>query len=142
MPPQPTSGVRDRTDVVPEPPISEPAISEPAISQPFSGDVSIERAEKISTRRPRSSRPALRVDDVGAAAVAIATKANLSMAPRLLKTRRELTDAPLDHRDAFVLSLIDGKMPAAAIVDIAGMPEREVMGILERLARLGIVSLS
>lgn len=118
-----------------------PASEEPA---PFSGEVALERAPKISTCRPRarSSRPPVRVDDVGDRAVLIAAKVVRSTAPKALKTRGELTDAPIDSRDAYVLSLVDGKLSVPAIVDIAGMPEREIVAILERLARLGIVSLA
>jgi hypothetical protein len=101
------------------------------------------RSEKISTRRERtrSSRPPIRVDDVGAAAVAIASKAVRTSGVRLLKTRSELTNAPIDHRDAFVLSLIDGAMSVQALVDVSGFAEEEIVNILARLARLGIVSL-
>jgi hypothetical protein len=98
-------------------------------------------AEKISGRRPRTSRPPVRVDDVGDVAVAIASRASLTFAPRLLKSRNELTHAPIDPRDAFVLSLIDGKSNVAAIVDISGMASVEIAGILQRLAGLGIVAL-
>ena len=103
-----------------------------------------EGAEKISTRqaRTRISRPPIRIDEVGDAAVAIASKRVFITTPKLLKTRSELTDAPIDHRDAFVISLIDGKMSFQVLVDISGMPEAEVTRILERLARLGIVSLT
>ena len=62
-------------------------------------------------------------------------------APRLLKTRAELAAAPIDHRDAFVLSLLDGKTSVQGVVDLAAMPDGEVLGILERLAKLGIVHL-
>jgi hypothetical protein len=96
----------------------------------------------VAMRRARTSRPPLRVDDVGDAAVAIAARAHHASAPKLLKARHELTAAPIDHRDAFVLSLIDGTMNVSAIVDISGMPTAEIVAILERLARLGIVSLS
>ena len=102
------------------------------------------RADKISTRRPRTSRPPVRVDDVGDVAVAIAGRHFRAVpvaAPRLLKTRAELSAAPIDHRDAFVLSLLDGKTSAQGVVDLAAMPDGEVMGILERLATLGIVHL-
>lgn len=108
---------------------------------PFSGDVPLERAAKISTRR-RTSRPPVRVDDVGDLAVAIATKMVRPKAPKLLKTRAELTDAPIDPRDAFVISLIDGTTNITAIVDASGIPEAEIGAILERLVRLGIVSLA
>jgi hypothetical protein len=98
-------------------------------------------AEKISGRRPRTSRPPVRVDDVGDVAVAIASRAVLTFAPKLLKSRHELTHAPIDHRDAFVLSLIDGKSNVAAIVDSSGMGTAVIASILERLAVLGIVAL-
>lgn len=97
-------------------------------------------AEKVSGRRERTSRAPIRVDEVGDVAVAIAATRQ-SSPPKVLKTRAELTNAPIDHRDAFVLSLIDGKMNVQAIVDVAAMPANEIIEILERLARLGIVSL-
>lgn len=104
----------------------------------------LERAEKISTlrARTRTSRPPIRIDDVGDAAVAIASRRFTVYTPKLLRTRAELTDAPIDHRDAFVLSLIDGKMTFPALVDVSGMPEAEITRILDKLARLGIVSLA
>lgn len=119
----PTSGVRDRE------------------ASPDS------RGDRISTRRPRSSRPPVRVDEVGDAAVAIAAKHGrasrnlLPSAPTLLKTRRELENAPINHRDAFVLSLVDGKTSVQGVVDLAAMPDGEALAILDRLAALGIVSL-
>jgi hypothetical protein len=93
----------------------------------------------ITTRRPR---PSLRVDDFGDLAVAIAASVAHSSAPKLLKSRGELTDAPLDPRDAFIISLVDGTMTLPSLVDVSGMSEPEVVAILERLARLGIVSLA
>ena len=98
-------------------------------------------AEKVSTRRARSSRAPVRVDEVGDVAVAIASRAFPSFAPKLLKSRAELTGSPIDHRDAFVISLIDGKMSVGAIVDVSGMPREEIAAILERLVQLGIVAL-
>lgn len=59
----------------------------------------------------------------------------------MLKTRGELASAPIDHRDAFVLSLIDGRTSTQGLVDLAAMPDGEVVAILDRLAKLGIVSL-
>jgi hypothetical protein len=130
------SGAREHEDEV-----AADSLPRSDTAPPFSGEVPVDRAEKISTRRPRTSRPPVRVDDVGDVAVAIASKAKRSAtAPRLLKTRRELADAPIDHRDAFVISLIDGKTPTQALVDVSGLPEPDVMRILERLARLGIIS--
>jgi hypothetical protein len=123
----PHSGVRDRS--------SE---RESIESRPPTSATS---AEKISGRRPRTSRPPVRVDDVGDIAVAIASRVVQTFAPKLLKSRSELTHAPIDHRDAFVLSLVDGKMSVAAIVDVSGMPSDEIGSILQRLAGLGIIAL-
>jgi hypothetical protein len=120
--PAPDSGMHDRA-----------ASSESESAPPAS-------AEKVSTRRARTRRP-VRVDDVGDAAVAIASRAMPSFAPKLLESRSELSRAPIDHRDAFVLSLIDGKTSVAQIVDASGMPRREVAAILDRLVQLGIVAL-
>jgi hypothetical protein len=123
----PVSGTRDRDEPESTPPVEAGT-----------------RADKISTRRPRTSRPPVRVDEVGDVAVAIAGKHSRAVpvaAPRLLKTRAELAAAPIDHRDAFVLSLLDGKTSVQGVVDLAAMPDGEVIGILERLAKLGIVSL-
>src|SRR4051812_4274505 len=97
-------------------------------------------AEKISTRRPRTRRP-VRVDDVGDVAVAIASRAVPSFAPKLLKSPVELSSAPIDPRDAFVLSLIDGKTTVAQIVDASGMPRADVAAVLDRLVQLGIIAL-
>lgn len=138
------SGLRPKYELPSVPPTSDVGEMDPAAA-PFSGEIPLERAEKISTRRPR--RPPLRVDDVGDAAVAIASKLGretrslVPVAPKLLKTRGELSSAPINHQDAFVLSLIDGKTSTQGIVDLAAMPDGQVVDILERLARLGIVSL-
>lgn len=92
------------------------------------------------TRRRRTSRPPVSVDDVGAAAVKIA-RTRRESAPKLVATRSIISRAPIDTRAAFILSLIDGRNSTAAIVDMSGMPEAEVKGILERLARLGLITL-
>ncbi len=93
LPASPASGLRDRVgrplDVADAAAISLTSSAHaapdyeriPASEMPFSGNVPIERAEKISTRRPRTSRPPIRVDDVGDVAVGIAAKANLKKTP-------------------------------------------------------------
>lgn len=96
--------------------------------------------------RARTGRPPLRVDDVGDAAVALGAKHGREKrasapAPKLLKSRRELEAAPIDHRDAFILSFVDGHTSVDGIVDMAGMADLDVHGILDRLARLGILQL-
>ncbi|MDB4944270.1 MAG: hypothetical protein JWP97_3804 [Labilithrix sp.] len=100
-------------------------------------------ASGVTSRRPRSRNPVC-VDEVGDVAVRLGAKhgrAIAAHAPRMLRERRELESAPIDHRDAFVLSLVDGATSVQGIIDLAAMPGGEVIAILTRLAELGIVSL-
>ena len=92
-------------------------------------------------KRERSNRPPVTVDDVGAAAVKIARTTRRESAPKLLASRAVIAKAPIDTRAAFVLSLVDGRNTVPAIVDMSGMVEDEVKAILERLGRLGLISL-
>jgi hypothetical protein len=144
----PVSGLRERHEEssaaplvaidlaapVSQAPVSQAPVSQAPVSQPAP-------SSERSSRRPRGSRRPVRVDDFGEAAVAIAAKAVRASAPKIVSTRQELGAAPLDHRDAFVLSLIDGMTSVQALIDLAGMPEQDFNAILERLVRLGIVSL-
>lgn len=146
------SGLRPKQKMPSVPPSSgEQDRKEQADAAPLSGDPEepAASAPRVSTRRPRS-RPPVRIDEVGDAAVAIASHSRRTVgrqssipagAPRMLKTRGELASAPIDHRDAFVLSLIDGRTSTQGLVDLAAMPDGEVVAILDRLAKLGIVSL-
>jgi len=91
-------------------------------------------------RRERSSRPPVTVDEVGVTAVKLARGTRRESAPKLLASRAVIAKAPIDTRAAFVLSLVDGRNTVDAIVDMSGMLEDEVKAILDRLARLGLIS--
>ncbi|GEM_PF-2427704 len=93
------------------------------------------------THRKRSNRPPVTVDEVGAAAVKLARTTRREGAPKLVASRATVAKAPIDSRAAFVLSLVDGRNTASAIVDMSGMPAEEVNAILARLARLGLIEL-
>lgn len=92
-------------------------------------------------RKQRSGRPPVTVDEVGIGAVKLARKSVRESAPKLVASRGMIAKAPIDTRAAFVLSLVDGRNTMGAIVDMSGMLEDEVKAILERLARLGLISL-
>lgn len=47
--------------------------------------------------------------------------------------------AHIDHREAYVLSLIDGEADVAGILAAVDMPNDEMIAILESLAKRGIV---
>ena len=61
--------------------------------------------------------------------------------PWLLLTYDQVRERPLDSRDAFVISLVDGRCTVEMILDIAGMPEDETMDILRKLLDLGVIEL-
>ncbi len=148
----------------PSKPVSKPPISrvsDPPPSQPRERiaeridrvelrERSVERperpVEKASQRGGASrktmsrgaSRPAIRVDDVG-------TSARKMTAPQVTpKINRgvNLKDVKIAPRDAFVLSLVDGKLDVPGLIDVAGLPASEVREILDRLERLGVVRLT
>jgi len=121
-PPPPSEAPRSQR-VLTTPPESRPAASSPP---------------KASKQSFRSSRPAIRVDDTGTGASKMVAPRT---APRVVKGAN-LKNAKIDSKDAFVLSLIDGKLDVPGIVDVAGLPGDEVARILERLEGLGLVKLS
>lgn len=88
------------------------------------------------------NREALRVDEVGQAAVDAAARSSKFAIFKLLRARNELATAPINHREGFLLAHVDGETTVQGLIDVSGMPEAEVEGILERLRRLGIVGLS
>lgn len=97
-------------------------------------------AELTKSASRRADRKSVRIDEVGDGVFEYSAAPD-EVRPRMLKERKALAGAPIDHRDAFVLSLIDGRITVATLVDVAGMPEPELRTILARLARLGIIAL-
>jgi hypothetical protein len=89
-----------------------------------------------STAR-RSKRASLRVDDVGTAGLGLSAK----QTPRLAKGRRDLAQAPIDPKAAFVLSQIDGRVTVDDLADLTAMSRDDVLAILQRCVRLGLVLL-
>ncbi len=61
--------------------------------------------------------------------------------PWLVVTHEELRRLPLDSRAGFVVSLIDGRCTVEMLLDVAGLPEDEVIALLAQLARLGAIEL-
>ena len=69
------------------------------------------------------------------------TVALLSRVPRVILSREELNAADLDHRDYFLVSLLDSRTTIEELFDICGMPSEEALALLEGLARRGVISL-
>jgi hypothetical protein len=66
----------------------------------------------------------------------------LASVPWVIATHEQLLALPLDSRAGFVLSLIDSRCTVEMILDIAGLPEDEAIGILDNLRELGAIELN
>jgi hypothetical protein len=133
---------RIRDSIRREDPDDEPVGSERARGPDSAGQrMSWGPEATTGTHRRRSHRLPVKVDEVGAAAVKLARTTRRESAPELVASRATVAKAPIDSREAFVLSLVDGRNTVDAIVDMSGMSADEVNAILARLARLGLISL-
>jgi hypothetical protein len=61
--------------------------------------------------------------------------------PVVIALRSQLQDYHLDHREGFLLSLIDGTAPVDQLFDIAGIPMLEVLRLLCQLVEKRVVAL-
>lgn len=61
--------------------------------------------------------------------------------PWLVVTHDELRRMPLDSRSGFLVSLIDGRCTVEMLLDVAGLPEDDVIAMLAQLVRLGAIEL-
>ncbi len=96
------------------------------------------RATPPSTDPPRrAERKSIRVDEVGSTTIVARRDATVAAKPRAVRlTRPAPTD--LDTREAFVHALLGAPLTVEELVDITGMPEREVVRIVKRLIHTGI----
>lgn len=92
---------------------------------------------RSTVRRHGSSLSAVDTDDL---AVAVA-RPTPSSRPRAARGP-DVAKAPLEPREAFVLSLVDGSMTAAEIADVSGMPQADVIKMLQKLQSLKLVAIS
>ncbi len=92
----------------------------------------------------RRSRPdPIWVEEVGSGVTRMPPSAARSGIPRLAKNARlDLVKAPLEPREAYLLSRIDGTATAEDLADLCGMSVDEVRRALQRLVRLGLVLVS
>ena len=61
--------------------------------------------------------------------------------PRIVRSRDEVAHAPIEHRDWFVLALVDGQTSVQGLVEIAGMEPDDALRVLQRLRRHGLITL-
>lgn len=92
---------------------------------------------------PLTQNESIGVDGAEGAArlSAAALKLLLRTVPRVIRSRLELAAAPIDHREGFVLAHIDGETSIQGLIDVAGMPDDDVLSVLQRLRHLGLITL-
>jgi hypothetical protein len=61
--------------------------------------------------------------------------------PWLVVTYDALRALPIEPRDAFLVSLVDGRSSVDMILDLSAMPQDETLAILTRLLKLGAIEL-
>jgi hypothetical protein len=76
-----------------------------------------------------------------AAPSVVVPSASLDDVPFVACLPTDMLDARLDHREGFVLSLVDGKSNVQTLVDSCPMPEEETRRILGALRAAGLVAL-
>jgi hypothetical protein len=97
-------------------------------------------------RRPSADQIAVMVDDemISEAPTArqrVVTKEFLATVPRLAIPPEELHASELDHREYFLISLLDGVTTIENLIDICGMPSEEALALLDGLVRRGILGI-
>jgi hypothetical protein len=82
-----------------------------------------------------------RADGVSTVRQVEVTRAFLKMVPRPSISREELNAADLDHREYFLVSLMDGGTTVEDLLDICGMPSEEALALIDGLGRRGVIAL-
>jgi hypothetical protein len=60
--------------------------------------------------------------------------------PRIIATGAQIAEAHLDHREGFLLSLVDGVLPIEQLADVSGVTSFELVRGFGKLRRLGLVA--
>lgn len=65
----------------------------------------------------------------------------LDAVPWVMLSHAEITQLDLDHKEGFLLSLIDGRTSVETLLELASMPKRDVLRLLVRWTGMGIIIL-
>ena len=64
----------------------------------------------------------------------------LKAVPRVLLSPEDILRLALDHREGFLLSLIDGQTNVEHLLELASMPRKEVLRLLARWMATGVIA--
>ena len=65
----------------------------------------------------------------------------LRRVPKVLLPPAELHASELDHREYFLISLLDGATNVETLLDLCGLPSEEALALIDALVRRGILGL-
>jgi len=93
------------------------------------------------SRRGPPTLPRDETHDVPTARRLAVTEDYLHSIPRVLLPAAELHAAELDHREYFLISLLDGATDIETLLDISGLPSEEALALIDALVRRGILGM-
>jgi hypothetical protein len=96
-------------------------------------DPSTDRASHVELRVDGNAEPAPTQPEI------VAAEDYLRRVPRLAVGVHELALLPLDHREGFLVSRVDGKSTIETLLDVCAMPADEALEILQSLVERGVL---
>jgi hypothetical protein len=93
----------------------------------------------MSTRSERITIPAA-FDDAEDITSRETTPPPLEAVPWLMLSHDDVLKLALDHREGFLLSLIDGRTSVETLLELAAMPRKEVLRVLARWLAMGVIT--
>jgi hypothetical protein len=97
------------------------------------GDASGDRSSHVELRVDGDDDPASTEREIAAAAD------YFRCVPCLAVSAQELALLPLDHREGFLVSRVDGVSTVETILDVSAMPADEALEILQSLVERGVL---
>jgi hypothetical protein len=103
--------------------------------------VAVARAQlsDLAEPGPRSEVRRVTRPEMGAVAGDEGWARRMAGRPVVVMPLELLKRLPLDHRDGFLLSLMDGAIDLDTIVEIAGIPRAEVIRLVRELFESGVI---
>jgi hypothetical protein len=92
----------------------------------------------MGARHDRTTQPEGLADDLASRETA---PPSLSSVPWLMLSHDDVLRLALDHREGFLLSLIDGRTNVETLLELAAMPRKDVLRVLARWLAMGVITL-
>jgi hypothetical protein len=118
-----------------------PALDVDLVARNSDVRVAVARAQlsDLAEPEPRSEVRRVTRPEMGAVAGDEGWARRMAGMPVVVMPLELLKRLPLDHRDGFLLSLMDGAIDLDTIVEIAGIPRAEVIRLVRDLFESGVI---